>query len=91
MSYTAVYKPGFFKDVLKLPKEIKERLSLAVEHIRKDPFAVPARKLFGQAHLYRYRLGDYRVVYYIDHPARRIIFLVVAHRKDVYRKLRKRG
>ncbi|MFH0799093.1 MAG: type II toxin-antitoxin system RelE/ParE family toxin [Pseudomonadota bacterium] len=91
MSYTATYKPGFFKDVLKLPREARERLALAVEHIRKDPFAVPARKLFGQAHLYRYRMGDYRIVYYIDNPARKIIFLVAAHRKDVYRRLDKRG
>lgn len=29
--------------------------------------------------------GDYRVVYEIDEPGRRVVVLVIAHRADVYR------
>lgn len=89
MSYIATYKPGFLKDVVKLPNDVKKRLFIVVEHIRKDPFAVSARKLVGHAQLYRYRLGDYRIVYYVDQELRKVIFLLIAHRKDIYRRLKK--
>lgn len=91
MSYIATYKPGFLKDAAKLPKDIKKRLLVAVEHIRQDPFAVSATKLIGHAQLYRYRLGDYRLVYYVDQKLRKVIFLLIAHRKDIYHHLKKSG
>jgi mRNA interferase RelE/StbE len=30
--------------------------------------------------------GDYRVVYRIDHPRRRVYILAISHRADVYRR-----
>ena len=30
--------------------------------------------------------GDYRVVYRIDHPRRRVVILAIGHRADVYRR-----
>jgi mRNA interferase RelE/StbE len=33
---------------------------------------------------YRYRVGDYRVVYAVDDNAMKITVLTIAHRKDVY-------
>ena len=89
MSYLATYKPGFLKDAAKLPNDVKKRFLIAVEHIRQDPFAVSARKLVGHAQLYRYRLGDYRLVYYVDRELNKVIFLLIAHRKDIYRHLKK--
>ncbi len=29
--------------------------------------------------------GDYRVIYQVDEPGRRVVILVIAHRADVYR------
>ncbi len=31
------------------------------------------------------RIGDYRILYFADKPAREIVVGVIAHRKDVYR------
>lgn len=87
MAYLASYKPGFLKDIRKLPTETRVKLLAVVDLVRRDPFSVAARKLVGQSHLYRYRLGDYRLVYYVDTNLRKIIFLLIAHRKEVYRKL----
>ncbi len=33
---------------------------------------------------YRYRVGDWRVIYEIDDAARRVHVLVIAHRRDAY-------
>ena len=87
--YSIAFKPGFFKDLKKLPKEIRERLDKVIGMIQNDPFAVSAKKLVGHVQLYRYRLGDYRLVYYLDTEKNKILFLLIAHRKEVYRELEK--
>lgn len=87
MAYLASYKPGFLKDIKKLPIETRAKLLAAVDLIRCDPFSVAAKKLVGRSNLYRYRLGDYRLVYYVDTITHKIIFLLFAHRKEVYRRL----
>ena len=33
---------------------------------------------------YRYRVGDYRVVYCIDDEQKRVVVTVIAHRREVY-------
>jgi len=41
--------------------------------------------LRGSSGLWRIRIGDYRVVYRVDDPARMIDVSHIRHRKDVYR------
>ena len=33
---------------------------------------------------YRYRVGDYRVVYYIDDEQKKVFVTIIAHRREVY-------
>ena len=33
---------------------------------------------------YRYRVGDYRVVYYIDDEQKQVVVTIIAHRREVY-------
>jgi len=89
MAYTTVFKPGFFKDLKKLPKQVRERLVLVIESLRKDPLSLSVKKLIGHSHLYRYRLGDYRLVFYVHHSKKKLIFLLIAHRKEIYQRLKK--
>lgn len=89
MSYKALFKPSFFKDLKKLPKSVRERLDVTIENLIKDPFQVRSKKLAGHTNLYRYRLGDYRLVYYLQQHRKQILFLLIAHRKDVYKNLEK--
>ncbi|OGQ21660.1 MAG: hypothetical protein A3I05_04955 [Deltaproteobacteria bacterium RIFCSPLOWO2_02_FULL_44_10] len=91
LPYELLFKPSFFKDLKRLPKEIRDRLTLVFENIRRDPFAVAAKRLVGYTDLYRYRLGDYRLVYYVKRNERKIMILLIAHRKEVYRFLIKGG
>lgn len=32
----------------------------------------------------RFRVGDWRVIYRIDEPAKQVLVLLIAHRRDVY-------
>lgn len=37
------------------------------------------------AECFRYRLGDYRIIYLLDRSPNRLVVLKVGHRRDVYR------
>ena len=66
---------------LALVEKVKIRLA-------EDPVAqgTPLKGLFKG--LYRYRVGDYRVMYAIDESESTILILKIGDRKSVYRKHR---
>ena len=43
-----------------------------------------SRKLSGEKHLWRIRIGDYRVIYSVLDKERRIDITAVRHRRDAY-------
>lgn len=55
--------------------------------MRRQPHLGPnIKKLQGyQPETWRYRIGRFRVFYYIDEPDRIVNILAVDHRKDAYR------
>jgi mRNA interferase RelE/StbE len=65
---------------------LAKRLARAFETLEKKPRQHPNIKaLKGElAGRYRYRVGDYRVVYRIDEDAAEVIILLIKHRRDVY-------
>lgn len=83
--YTYEFKPSALKQLKKLPGDVQERI------IKKlDYFISSKRPLYFADHLtdyrigeYRFRIGDYRVVF--DAIGERLIILTVGHRKDIYR------
>ena len=56
------------------------------DHVSEDPLALgkPLKGIFRG--LFRYRCGDYRVIYSIDRQEERLVVLTVGHGKDVYRR-----
>lgn len=43
------------------------------------------KRLKGElSHYWRYRVGDWRVVYRIDDDANQVLITAIAHRRDVY-------
>jgi len=83
-SYTIQYDPKAAKE---LGKRVARRIVNAVEGLRADPRPHSARPLVGYPHLWRIRIGDYRVVYTIKDAELVILALRIAHRSSVYRKL----
>lgn len=83
--YSYEYKPRALKDFKKLPRDIQKKI------IKKLDYYVASGKPFSFAeHLtdyllgeYRFRIGDYRVIF--DAEGDRLIILTLGHRKDVYR------
>lgn len=56
------------------------------DHLSEDPLSLgnPLKGIFSG--LFRYRCGDYRVIYSIDRQEERLVVLTVGYRKDVYRR-----
>jgi len=63
------------------------RLNRCFSQLRENPYSHPnIKRLRGSlAGYWRYRVGDWRVVYEVDDENERITVLLIAHRRDVYR------
>lgn len=53
-----------------------------IETLESDPLPRQSVKLEGSEQMYRLRVGDYRIIYEIDHTNRQI---TVRHRREAYR------
>ncbi|MBI4124757.1 MAG: type II toxin-antitoxin system RelE/ParE family toxin [Deltaproteobacteria bacterium] len=82
--YRVEYAKGIVKDLKKLPKEIKQKALGIVEGIlAADPYV--GKPLKGPYKgLWKYRVGDYRIIYTIESDRLCIFVLRIRHRKNVY-------
>ena len=86
MSWTVKYLGNAQKYLKKTDKNIRDRLREAIESKiaeLDDPRSL-GRALKGE-HLWRYRVGEYRVIVEIRDDELLILVITIGHRKDVYR------
>jgi mRNA interferase RelE/StbE len=69
----------------KIPTAMRVRIARAIDDLASDPFPPGARKLQGEVHAYRIRVGDYRVIYDVLQEELVVLVLRMGHRKDIYR------
>jgi mRNA interferase RelE/StbE len=73
----------FEKDFRKLAADLKRRVDREVKTLETQPYS--GKRLRGEFEgSYSFRIGDYRVLYWVDEAERRIVLLTVAHRRTVY-------
>jgi mRNA interferase RelE/StbE len=82
--YQVKFKTSAAKEFQKLPSPVKQRLQIAINHLKTDPRPIGSIKLKGSDDLYRLRVGDYRIVYQIDDEIKTVVITRVRHRRDVY-------
>ena len=61
-AYDIIFKPSVEKDLRSLPKSVIDRVLKQIDSLTHDPLPRQTIKLAGTEHLYRIRVGDYRVV-----------------------------
>jgi len=71
------------KELSQLSSPSFERVCDAIRSLAGNPRPPGCRKLVGREG-WRIRVGDYRVIYQIDDPARTVLVLHVGHRRDIY-------
>jgi mRNA interferase RelE/StbE len=82
--YKIVFAPTAEKQLFKLPQPTRVRLAHAISKLVLDPYL--GKPLKGELREYRsYRVGDYRVIYFIRNRKIQIEIIRVVHRREVYR------
>ena len=72
------------KELAKLSSEIGQRIGRAIRALEHDPVPASAKRLKGREE-FRLRVGDYRVLYLLDHKNHVLTICAIGHRSDVYR------
>ncbi len=83
--YRVSFKSSAAKELRKLPLEIQRRIINAIERLSENPRLSGVVKLKGDDNLYRFRVGEYRIVYDISDSDKKLTITRIRHRKDVYR------
>jgi len=81
--YILIYSEKADKQLGKMPSNIRERILIALERLRIRPESCDIKKLVGMPG-YRFRVGDYRIIF--DREKERLLILIfeVGHRKNIY-------
>ena len=81
--------PKAERDILKLPKKEREKVAVFLRRLVDDfphPRLTGARLVGLHRGLWRYRLGDYRIICDLFDDRLVVRVVAVAHRKEVYTK-----
>jgi mRNA interferase RelE/StbE len=84
-SYKVRLKRSAEKDLRRIDKSRVPSIIAAIEDLEITQRPVGCRKLVGSDSSYRIRIGDYRVVYFIEDIICVVEVERVRHRKDVYK------
>ncbi len=81
------FKPSALRDLKKLPKSISKRILDKIEFYMKQDNPLKFAKSIKDKTLgdYRFRIGDYRVIFDYDSKQNIVIILKIGHRKDIYK------
>jgi mRNA interferase RelE/StbE len=88
LAWTASFDPRAFKELERLDRIVQRRMVKFLQDRvlrRDDPRNLGKAMAGDKAGLWRYRVGDYRLICQINDQAESIRVLRVSHRKEAYR------
>jgi mRNA interferase RelE/StbE len=85
MAYAIQIVPSALRALARLPKPRQERIRDRIDALAAVPRPPGVVKMAGPEHLYRIRVGDYRIIYEIRDEVLVVLVVRIGHRKDVYR------
>jgi mRNA interferase RelE/StbE len=84
MNWRVVFARSAEKELSKLSSQMQIRVGRALRSLETDPFPPTAKRLKGREE-FRIRVGDYRILYAIEHKSRLLTVAAIGHRRNVYR------
>ena len=79
------WKRSAERDLRGIDRKQIPRIVAAVEQLATNPMPAGSRKLIGAAHLYRIRVGDYRVICEYGALPGVVCIFHARHRREAYR------
>ena len=89
MIYSVKLSPHAVREYRALDPPIKAQARIGLDVLQHHPLGGPKiKRLKGRLRdYYRYRVGDYRIVYTVAQPEQTVYVDYIQHRRDVYRRL----
>lgn len=83
MTYQLLYTKSAFNDIKKLDIIVKKRIKKKIEEYSLNPVSNVKKLINTAIGAYRWRVGNYRIVFDIDDN--KIIILRIGHRSEIYK------
>jgi len=83
MKYSLIYTKTAVEDIKKLDPIVKKRIKKRLEDFSLSPFKYAKKLINSSIGSYRFRVGNYRIVFDIDKD--KIVILRIGHRREIYR------
>ena len=84
--YRLEIRPAVEKTLRKIRSaKLQQRLDDAFNQLVENPRRMGVEKLAGFQNRYRFRVGDYRIIYEIHDAVLLVLILAVGDRKEIYR------
>ena len=84
MSYRLVYTQKAVRDIDRLDAGVKKRIGTTLLRFKDNPLQYAERLTDPELGGYRFRIGDYRVIFDIE--GNDIVVLRAGHRKEIYKR-----
>jgi len=81
------FRPEAQAELRAIPKPIAMRILKKLTDLEKDPYGLDSTALVGDPARRRLRIGDYRVIYTLDHGKLIIWVVQVGNRATIYTRL----
>lgn len=85
-AYTVILTPEAQQDILRLDPSVQTRILDKLEWMGINAELIRHQPLRGSdwRGCYKYRVGDYRIIYQLSPANKRLVVLKVGHRREVY-------
>ena len=84
MKWRIIFARPAEKELARLSSEMQLRLGRVIRSLEDDPIPAQVKRLKGRTE-FRLRVGDYRVLYALEHEGRVLTISAIGHRREVYR------
>lgn len=84
--------PTFDTDIKKLDRPVAKRIIAKIEQLTEKPELLGIRLKYmpeDLANLQKYRIGDWRVLFWVNHQKKEVTLYGIEHRSKVYKRFRK--
>ena len=87
MNYKIIWHKAALDDLKRLDISVRQKIFEKVEtYLARDPIGLGKPLKQNLAGMFRYRYGDYRIIYVVNISEKSMAILEVGHRKEIYKK-----
>ena len=87
MAYRIIIQASAQREMRALPDQVFTRLDKRIQALSTTPRPPKVERLETGHPVYRFRVGDYRILYEIRDADRLVIITAVRHRREAYRRI----